>query len=126
MTSDCIRQEVLAKFSEKADGIPGNDDTGAMSSWLDFHMMGLYPIAGQDLYLIYSPVLRSSVLHLEGGDFAIKAEKLSKKNKYIQSATLNGKPYPFSTLRYKDLASGGTLILKMGPKPSDWGKNMFE
>jgi len=124
-TSDCIRKYVLSQFDDTLTGIPGNDDTGAMSSWLDFHMLGLYPIAGQDIYLIYTPVLKSSVLHLPGGDFSVKAEKLTEKNVYIQQAFLNGKPYEYSALRHADLAAGGELVLKMGPKPSQWGKQIL-
>lgn len=111
-------------FGMMKPGVNCGTDTGAMSSWLDFHLMGLYPIAGQDLYLICSPVLASSTMHLPGGDFTINAEKLSDKNRYIQSATLNGKPYPYSSLSHSDIASSGTLVLKMGPRPSDWGKQM--
>jgi len=124
-TSDCIRKNVLSKFDATLTGIPGNDDTGAMSSWLVFHMMGLYPIAGQDLYLLYTPSVKSTVLHLPGGDLTVKAEKLSEKNVYVQKVLLNGKPYEYSALRHSDIANGGEIVFKMGSKPSDWGKEML-
>ena len=80
-----------------------------------------------ELSNINTPLLRTTTLHLEGGhDFRIVAEGLSEKNCYIQSATLNGQDYPYSTLRHKDLTAGGTLVLKMGKKPSEWGKEMFK
>ena len=97
-----------------------------MSSWLAFHMTGLYPNAGHDYYLIHTPVLTATTFHLtEGKDFTIRAEGLSAKNRYIQSATLNGQDYPCSTLRHADLTAGGTLVLKMGPKPGHWGTKLF-
>lgn len=124
-TSDCVRKEVVAKFNTTEKGIPGNDDTGAMSSWLDFHILGIYPIAGQDIYLLYSPLVASSTLHLPDGDLVIRAEKLSDRNRYIQSVTVNGKSYPYSAIRHADIAGGAEIIMKMGPKPSGWGRNML-
>ena len=98
-----------------------------MSSWLAFHMMGLYPNAGQDYYLIHTPIIESSTFHLANGrDFTIKADNLSERNRYIGSASLNGKPYPYSTIRHSDIMNGGTLELKMTDKPSDWGKKMWK
>ena len=107
-------------------GLPGNDDSGAMSSWLVFHMMGLYPNAGQDYYLIHTPLLTESRFHLqEGKTFTIKTEGLSEKNKYIRSILLNGKNYPYSTIRHNDIIKGGELVLKMGPSPGNWGSKLF-
>ena len=126
-SSDRIHTILKESYNDGPIGLPGNDDSGAMSSWLAFHMMGLYPNAGQDYYLINTPLLRSTTLHLENGhDFRIVTEGLSEKNRYIQSATLNGQEYPYSTLRHKDLKAGGTLVLKMGKTPSEWGKEMFK
>ena len=126
-SSDRIHTILTESYNDGPVGLPGNDDSGAMSSWLAFHMMGLYPNAGQDYYLINTPLLHTTTLHLEGGhDFRIVAEGLSEKNRYIQSVTLNGQDYPYSTLRHKDLTKGGTLVLKMGKKPSEWGKEMFK
>lgn len=126
-SSDRIHTILAESYNDGPVGLPGNDDSGAMSSWLAFHMMGLYPNAGQDYYLINTPLLHTTTLHLEDGhDFRIVAEGLSEKNRYIQSVTLNGQDYPYSTLRHKDLTKGGTLVLKMGKKPSEWGKEMFK
>lgn len=125
-TGERILDIINENYSDSPQGLPGNDDSGAMSSWLAFHMMGIYPNAGQDYYLIHTPVLRSSEIDLAGGkSFRITAENLSDKNRYIQSATLNGKAYPYSAIRHSDIMSGGELKLKMGNKPGEWGKKMF-
>lgn len=122
-----ILQIISENYSDGPAGLPGNDDSGAMSSWLAFHMMGLYPNAGQDYYLIHTPIIESSTFHLANGrDFTIKADNLSERNRYIGSASLNGKPYPYSTIRHSDIMNGGTLELKMTDKPSDWGKKMWK
>lgn len=124
---DRIREGLAENFNDGAEGLPGNDDTGAMSAWLAFNMMGFYPVAGSDYYILFSPALKSTTIHLENGqDFSIKAENLSEKNVYIKSAKLNGKDYPYSTIRHSDIIAGGELVLKMGPAPSKtWGQQMF-
>lgn len=125
-SSDRVLSIIGRHYNDGPVGLPGNDDSGAMSSWLAFHMTGLYPNAGHDYYLIHTPMLTATTFHLEGGkDFTIRTEGLSAKNRYIQSATLNGKEYPCSTLRHSDLMAGGTLVLKMGSKPGNWGKTLF-
>ncbi len=122
-----ILRIIADNYNDGPVGLPGNDDSGAMSSWLAFHMTGLYPNAGQDYYLIHTPVLKSSTFHLANGkDFTIKAPELSDRNRYITGASLNGKPYPYSTIRHADIMNGGTLTLEMGEKPSGWGKSMRE
>ena len=106
-------------------GLPGNDDSGAMSSWLAFHMIGLYPNAGQDYYLIHAPMLKETTFNLASGKkFKVIARNLSEKNRYIQSVTLNGTEYPYSALRHKDIEAGGELILNMGSKPGKWGTEL--
>ncbi|MDE5585008.1 MAG: glycoside hydrolase family 92 protein, partial [Muribaculaceae bacterium] len=119
--------EIIAKnYNDSPSGLPGNDDSGAMSSWLIFNMAGIYPNAGHDYYLIHTPLLKSTTFRLpDGKTFTVKAEGLSDKNHHITEAYLNGSPYPYSTLRHSDLVAGGELKLIMGKKPGDWGSRMF-
>lgn len=117
-SSDRVLEIIAKNYSDTPAGLPGNDDSGAMSSWLAFHMTGLYPNAGQDYYLIHTPLLKTATFNLGNGrQFRIVAENLSEKNRYIQSMTLNGKKYAEFTLSHADLMAGGELKLKMGPKP---------
>jgi len=93
-----------------------------MSSWLAFHMMGLYPNAGHSYYLITTPYIKQTTLNQENGKkFIITAKNLSDKNIYIQSATLNGKPFDQSWIEHQDIVAGGELILNMDAKLSEWG-----
>lgn len=121
-SSDRVREIVAANFNASAMGLPGNDDSGAMSSWLAFHLIGLYPNAGQDYYLINSPMIKSTTFRLPGGKaFTIEAKGLSDKNRYIARAELNGNDHPDSYIRHADLMRGGRLVLTMGPEPTGWG-----
>ncbi|MGN6377267.1 MAG: GH92 family glycosyl hydrolase [Sphingomonas sp.] len=109
-------------FTDTRAGIPGNDDAGAMSSWLVFQMLGFFPVAGQDVYLIGSPAFPQSTIDLGGGKrLTIVADGLSATNRYVRSAELNGRPLDRAWFRHAEIAGGGTLRLEMGPAPGDWG-----
>lgn len=125
LSGERVADIIARHFSDQPDGLPGNDDSGSMSCWMNFHLIGLYPMAGQDLYLIHAPIVPGVSMQLSGGKFTIRTDGFSKKNRYIVSATLNGKDYPYSALRHRDMVNGGELVLKMGPKPSDWGKDLL-
>jgi putative alpha-1,2-mannosidase len=56
------------------------------------------------------------------GPFTVIARNQPAKNKYIQSATLNGKPLNEPFIKHADIANGSTLVFVMGPKPNKkWG-----
>lgn len=59
-----IQQIVNDNYDDSPGGLPGNDDGGAMSSWLVFNMLGFYPIAGQNLYIVGSPMIPEYTIHL--------------------------------------------------------------
>jgi predicted alpha-1,2-mannosidase len=122
LSSDRIKQIIAKYYNASHSGIPGNDDSGAMSSWLAFHLMGLFPNAGQSYYLINSPTYKQTIIHQENGnDFIIRANNLSDKNTYIKSATLNGRTFQQSWIEHADITKGGELVLEMGSRPSSWG-----
>ncbi|HWZ14741.1 MAG TPA: GH92 family glycosyl hydrolase [Mucilaginibacter sp.] len=121
-----VRQIISKNYNSSARGIPGNDDSGAMSSWLAFHLMGFYPNAGQPYYLLHAPLLTGATIHQENGrDFKIIAKNLSSKNTYVKSVTLNGKPFKQAWIEHKDIVNGGELIFEMDAQPSDWGTRLL-
>ena len=127
LSSNRIRQIINKNYNSTHSGIPGNDDSGAMSSWLAFHMMGLYPNAGQSYYLINAPFFKQTIIHQENGkDFTIIAKNFSDKNTIIKSATLNGKHYNKAWIEHQDIVTGGVLVLEMDAQPSTlWGKDLL-
>ncbi|MCW3804737.1 GH92 family glycosyl hydrolase [Plebeiibacterium marinum] len=127
LSNDRIHQIIDNNYNISASGIPGNDDSGAMSSWLAFHMIGLYPNAGQSYYLINAPYFKKTTIHQENGnDFIIEAKNLSEQNKYIQSVQLNGVDYTKAFIEHSDIVKGGSLTIIMGSKPSDkWGTELL-
>jgi predicted alpha-1,2-mannosidase len=126
LSSDRIGEIIKENFNTSHKGLPGNDDSGAMSSWLAFHMMGLYPNAGQPYYLLNTPLIKETTLKLEEGKtFKITAKNLSNTKKYIKSALLNGKPFNQAWILHEDIVKGGELILEMDSKPSAWGTTIL-
>lgn len=123
-TQERIRQIMDTLSSDQPDGLAGNDDVGQMSAWYVFSAMGFYPVAPGDLsYAIGAPQLPEISLNLANGKtFTVKANKLSKKNKFIKSARLNGKPLNRSFITHDDIINGGTLTFVMSNIPNKhWG-----
>lgn len=124
-TADIVRLTLEKAFTDTRAGIPGNDDSGAMSSWLIFSTLGIFPVAGQDVYLISTPSIPDASLDMGGGkSLHIVAKNLDPGglNHYVQSATLNGANLPNAWFRHAQIKDGATLVLTMSPAPSDWGK----
>ena len=118
-SADTVHAIIEKNYSDTPAGLPGNDDSGAMSSWLVFHMAGIYPNAGHDYYLIHTPLLKSTTFNLpEGKSFTISTEGLSADNRYIKEAYLNGKPHSTSHLLHSDIVAGGELKLILTHLPS--------
>lgn len=119
-----IREIMKLWFTATPFGICGDEDAGAMSSWYVFSAMGFYPVCpGKPVYDIGSPLFEETRIRLENGnEFVIRALDVSDRNKYIQSAQLNGAPLPGPTLTHEAIVAGGELVLRMGPRPNkEWG-----
>jgi predicted alpha-1,2-mannosidase len=121
--------EILSRLyigSEIGQGYAGDEDNGEMSAWYIFSSAGFYPLQmGLPEYAIGAPFFEKMTIHLETGkDLVIKAPNVSKKNKYVQSLKVNGKPYNKNTISHKLLAEGAVLEFDMGSKPSKWGTSV--
>ncbi|MEP6637086.1 MAG: glycoside hydrolase family 92 protein, partial [Acidobacteriota bacterium] len=124
LTQQRVRHILATEYTTGSGGLPGNDDSGAMSSWYVWGAIGLYPNAGQPFYYICSPLFQRSTVSLGGGHtLIIEATETSSANLYVQAATLNGRPLDRAWLKHEEIASGGRLVLRMGPNPSAWGRD---
>ena len=128
LTQQWTRQICTRAYHNSVEGLVGNEDVGQMSAWYVLAASGLHPVCpGDTRYEITSPVFSRVVIQLDstyasGKTFTIIARDNSPENIYIQSATLNGKPYPYCYINHTQIAAGGTLELKMGPRPNkNWG-----
>ena len=107
-------------FPDTPLGICGDEDGGAMSAFLAFSAMGFYPVnpASGD-YDLGSPIFDKVELQLPNGrTFTVKATGASGKAKYIQTASLNGKPLTAPKFSHAEMLEGGTLELTMSQRPN--------
>jgi predicted alpha-1,2-mannosidase len=121
-----IREIMDMWFDDSPLGLPGDEDGGALCAWYVLSAMGFYPVTpGTGLYAIGSPVFERIRIELpEGKTFTIRAKNCSGRNKYIQSARLNGKHFDRSWIRHAEIMTGGTLELEMGDRPNrDWASD---
>jgi hypothetical protein len=122
-------QELIYKintefYKNDPDGLIGNEDCGQMSAWFVMSAMGFYQVCpGQLQYAIGTPLFDKVTINLENGKkFIIKAENLSDKNYFIQSASMNRQKYNKCYLMHSDIMDGKELIFKMGAIPNqEWG-----
>ena len=108
LTSDRVRQIITENYNDTPDGLPGNDDSGSMSSWLAFHMLGLYPNAGQSYYLLHAPLLPAWTLQLDNGKTL--RGTLKGKGTHFEKVTFNGKVLEDARIEHAELMQGGELV----------------
>jgi predicted alpha-1,2-mannosidase len=119
-TAEKSRLILSTLYSDKPDGLSGNEDCGQMSAWYVFSSMGFYPLnPANGAFVFGSPLFNEVTINLPGQkQFNIKALNNNAKNIYIQSVRLNGSPYNHSFITYKDIMKGGKLEFEMGPEPN--------
>ena len=123
-TQKRIRQMLKTWFRNDLMGMPGDEDGGGMTSFVVFSSLGFYPVTpGSPTYNIGSPLFTNIKITFSNGSiFEVEAKNASDKNKYIQSATLNGQKWNKPWFSHEDLKNGGKLVLIMGSKPNKaWG-----
>jgi predicted alpha-1,2-mannosidase len=119
-----VRQICEELYRTGPGGLCGNEDMGSLSSWYVLSSMGFYPVTpGSNYYAIGSPLFGEVKIDVGNNKtFIIKASNNSETNKYIQSASLNGKSITRTWITQKEITDGGTLIFEMGPEPNrKWG-----
>ncbi len=123
-TQSRLRQLMDLWYDITPQGLAGDEDGGATSSWYVFNAMGFYPqCPGRPVFDIGSPIFQESNINVGGGKtFVIEAKNVSVANKYIQSATLNGVVWNKPWMNNSDVVKGGRLVLVMGSRPNkSWG-----
>jgi len=126
-------REIMNRYygSTPEHGWPGDEDQGQGGAWFAMSAIGLFEMDGggatDPIYEISSPLFEKTTIHLDnnyypGKTFTIEAKGVSDKNRYIQSAKLNGKKLTKPWFYHAELVKGGKLTLVMGSKPNTkWG-----
>ncbi|KAH7312258.1 glycoside hydrolase family 92 protein [Stachybotrys elegans] len=125
LSAERIHTYIPAYFNSTLGGLPGNDDSGAMGAFLFFSVIGLFPVAGQNVYLIIPPFFEEvNITSPETGKTAtIRNVNFdpSYEAVHVQRATVNGEPWTRSWIGHEFFTAGWTLELELGADESDWG-----
>lgn len=123
-TQEFVRDVIEKVHGTGPGGLMGNEDLGATSAWYVLSAMGFYPTnPASSHYEIGSPVFEKVTIHLDsdyydGNTYIIDASNASTENKYVQSASLNGRALKRPWFSHYDVLDGGHLELEMGPTPN--------
>jgi len=109
-------------YSSGRSGLPGNDDAGALSSWLVWTMMGLYPVVTQPVYLLLSPWFDDMKMNIGNGTLRVTADRQGGRGIYVQSVKVNGVVWDQNWVSHDDLVAngGGTIEFILGEEQKSW------
>ena len=97
-------------FTARPDGIPGNDDTGTMSAWAVFSMLGFYPdCPGEPFYTLTAPVFDRAEIDTPQGTLTIEKHG---DGEYIRRMSLGGKPLTQYRIGHDELLRGRRLTFE--------------
>ncbi|KAF5340884.1 hypothetical protein D9758_012170 [Tetrapyrgos nigripes] len=117
------RQVIAQNFRTTVDGLPGNDDSGAMGSYAAFYLAGLYPLPATRQFLLSSPYFPSisffnplfnSTTTIKSIGFEGNPESGTGGKVFVQSVSVNGQPYKSNCyLEWDVFTSGSTVELTL-------------
>jgi putative alpha-1,2-mannosidase len=124
-TAEVVHAAVMNQFSTSRGGLPGNDDSGALSSWYVWASLGLFPVAGQQLYLVNAPSFAHARIRVGPATLTIETEGFVEPEpdgpaQYVIAAEWNGSALDDSWIRASELHRGGRLRLALGRRPAGW------
>ena len=110
-TQERVTHLINEYFTNKPAGLPGNDDTGTMSAWLIYSMMGIYPVSPADpFYTITAPRFDKITIHLDNRYYKNKTLVIEKKGTgKLESFTINGKTNKSYFISHKTLTNASKV-----------------
>lgn len=122
-TAEIVRSVMRYQFTTGKGGLPGNEDSGGLSSWYVWNAIGLFPATGLPYMLIGSPAFARATLRIHGGKFTMTALNQAPDHYYVQRAWLNGNPLDRCYLNLSEFHAEAELTLEMGPEPAGWARD---
>jgi predicted alpha-1,2-mannosidase len=121
--ADAVRKSLAQAYGNRDNGLPDNEDMGCQSGYYICNSIGLYPIYGQEHYMIVPPLFDRVELDLgtTGKTLTIVAPRGGGKGLYIREATLNGQPLDRAWVRHEEIRHGGELRFVLADEPAKWG-----
>jgi predicted alpha-1,2-mannosidase len=117
-TQEVVTRIAKETFKTTPDGIPGNDDLGATSGVYVWNALGFYPaVPGVGGVVLGTPMFEKATLQLAGGRTLVISSE--GQGIYVQSVTLDGKPYASTWLPVSAIHAGtNELRFTMGSEPN--------
>lgn len=116
---------LLAKYFKAApDGIPGNDDTGTMSAWAIFSMLGFYPdCPGLPEYTLTAPTFDKVTIQLDSRyypqkELVITTVRPTSDANYIKGIKVGGKAYKGFRISHDQWVNAGQVEFILQERPS--------
>jgi predicted alpha-1,2-mannosidase len=106
LTAKWVRWLVDTMYSDQPSGVPGNDDGGAMGAWYVESTLGLYPVAGSDLWILGTPRFPKARIDVGGHELIIDATGSGPK---VEKIELDGVPVMTPTLTHAQLVGAQSL-----------------
>jgi predicted alpha-1,2-mannosidase len=112
-SQEMVKKLVREYFKNEPKGLPGNDDTGTISAWLVYSMMGIYPISpGDPIYTITTPMFDKITIKLDSRYYkkdTIVIEREVNTDGKIKEIQINGKPLNSFFISHDNFVNGTTL-----------------
>jgi putative alpha-1,2-mannosidase len=124
-TAEIVHAIVMNQFGTGLGGLPGNDDSGALSSWYVWASIGVFPVAGQQIVLINAPSFSRARLRLGSNVLVIDTVGFTEPSpggpvQYVQAVTVDGLPLDRSWMPLDDFLRSSRITVHLGPEPSTW------
>ncbi|TDD61284.1 glycoside hydrolase [Kribbella antibiotica] len=125
-TAEVVHAAIANQFGTGRGGLPGNDDSGGLSAWYVWATLGLFPVAGQNLFLLSAPAVAESTSRLPDGELSITTTGFEPVEpggpiSYVQSVAVDGKALERPWISGRELRHIRHLHIELGPQPSRWG-----
>jgi len=122
-TADRVRECMARHFRPARKGLTDNEDMGCQSAWYMCSAIGVYPIMGQDIYILSTPVFECTRIALgaSGRSLTIEAPGAGPERPYVASATLDGRALTRAWIRHGEIAGGAVIRFELSDRPADWG-----
>ena len=116
--ADRIREVYETMYFNNENGLAGNEDAGQMSAWYVLSSLGFYQVEPASTQFWFGlPRFREAAVQVAGGTFTVRTEN---EGAYVQSVTLNGRPYDKGYIEFADITAGGELTFTLGDAPALW------
>lgn len=112
-TQNKVKELRSVYFKNSPDGLPGNEDTGTMSAWIIYAMMGFYPVSpAEPIYTLTTPVFDKITISLNPKYYAnstLIIEKSRGESDLIHKILLDEKPLDGYFISHDKLVHGKHL-----------------